>query len=75
MHRWTVMSLPDDSRRSIEFITEHQEQPFFLYFPQAMPGSTAAPLPVKRFVAEVGTVRGVMRLKNWIGQRVGSWIG
>ena len=37
------------TEEALEFITEHQEQPFFLYFPQAMPGSTAAPFASEAF--------------------------
>ena len=29
--------------RALEFIEQNKDQPFFLYFPQAMPGSTSAP--------------------------------
>ena len=37
------------TEEALEFITQHQEQPFFLYFPQAMPGSTAAPFASEAF--------------------------
>ena len=37
------------TEEALAFITEHQEQPFFLYFPQAMPGSTAAPFASEAF--------------------------
>ena len=33
----------------IRFITEHKAQPFFVYMPQAMPGSTARPFASERF--------------------------
>jgi arylsulfatase A len=35
--------------RVIEFITENRDRPFFVYMPQAMPGSTAAPFASERF--------------------------
>ena len=31
------------TERALQFIEQNQQRPFFLYFPQAMPGSTAAP--------------------------------
>jgi arylsulfatase A len=34
---------------SIDFITENQDKPFFLYLPHAMPGSTQAPFASKAF--------------------------
>lgn len=34
---------------SIEFIEEHQDEPFFLYLPHAMPGSTREPFASDRF--------------------------
>ena len=60
------------TEEALEFITEHQEQPFFLYFPQAMPGSTAHPLPVKRFVE---VERSVGRIEELDWSTVGSSIG
>ena len=38
-----------ETARAIEFITEHRHQPFFLYLPQSMPGSTAAPFSSPAF--------------------------
>jgi arylsulfatase A-like enzyme len=37
------------TERVIEFITENRDRPFFVYMPQAMPGSTAAPFASERF--------------------------
>lgn len=34
---------------AIEYIEQHQEQPFFLYLPQAMPGSTREPFASEEF--------------------------
>ena len=34
---------------AIRFIEEHREQPFFLYLPQAMPGSTSRPFASEAF--------------------------
>lgn len=34
---------------ALEFIEQHRDQPFFLYFPQCMPGSTAAPFASPEF--------------------------
>jgi len=34
---------------AVSFIRKHQEQPFFLYMPQAMPGSTRAPYASDQF--------------------------
>ena len=31
------------TQRAMQWIAEHKDEPFFLYFPQAMPGSTKAP--------------------------------
>ncbi len=31
------------TERAMKWIAEHQNEPFFLYFPQAMPGSTSTP--------------------------------
>ena len=35
--------------KAIEFITAHREQPFFLYLPHAMPGSTTSPFASEAF--------------------------
>ena len=37
------------TERAIEWITEHQDQPFFLYLPHAMPGSTRSPFASESF--------------------------
>ena len=37
------------TERSIEFIREHKDEPFFLYVPQAMPGSTKTPFASEEF--------------------------
>lgn len=37
------------TERAIEFIVRNKDQPFFLYFPQVMPGSTAAPFASPKF--------------------------
>ncbi len=37
------------TERAIEFIVQHRDQPFFLYLPHAMPGSTAAPFASAAF--------------------------
>ena len=37
------------TERVIEFITENRHRPLFVYMPQAMPGSTAAPFASERF--------------------------
>ena len=37
------------TERAKQWIAEHQEQPFFLYFPQAMPGSTRTPFASEAF--------------------------
>ncbi len=34
---------------ALEFIESHQDEPFFLYFPEAMPGSTKAPFASEPF--------------------------
>jgi arylsulfatase A len=34
---------------ALKWISEHRDQPFFLYWPQAMPGSTAAPFASEAF--------------------------
>ena len=51
MENETVVEAPCDrdtltkrlTERAMEWIGEHRDEPFFLYFPQAMPGSTRAP--------------------------------
>jgi arylsulfatase A-like enzyme len=37
------------TERTIEFIEQHRDQPFFVYLPHAMPGSTAAPFASEAF--------------------------
>jgi arylsulfatase A len=57
MENETVVEAPCDrdtltkryTERAMKWIEEHKEKPFFLYFPQAMPGSTAAPFSSKAF--------------------------
>ena len=57
MENETVVEAPADrdlltkcyTERALEFIEENKERPFFLYFPQAMPGSTAAPFASEGF--------------------------
>lgn len=39
----------DYTLRAIDFIEQNRERPFFLYMPQAMPGSTAAPFASAEF--------------------------
>jgi len=39
----------DYTLRAMEFIEKNQQQPFFLYMPQAMPGSTATPFASEDF--------------------------
>ncbi|WP_390620497.1 sulfatase family protein [Polystyrenella longa] len=39
----------DYTEKTISFIEEHQDEPFFLYLPQAMPGSTSTPFASPRF--------------------------
>lgn len=39
----------DYTLRALEFIQDNQQHPFFLYMPQAMPGSTAAPFASEQF--------------------------
>lgn len=51
MENETVIEAPCDrdgltkryTERAMEWIAEHKDDPFFLYFPQAMPGSTRTP--------------------------------
>ena len=37
------------TERTIEFIKEHRDEPFFVYLPHAMPGSTASPFASEAF--------------------------
>lgn len=39
----------DYTEKAIEFVTKHQDVPFFLYLPQAMPGSTKEPFSSEAF--------------------------
>jgi arylsulfatase A-like enzyme len=53
----TVIEAPCDrsgltkryTERVMEWIAQHKDEPFFLYFPQAMPGSTTAPFTSPAF--------------------------
>ena len=57
MENETVIEAPVDrdlltqryTERAVDFIRQHRDQPFFLYMPQAMPGSTAAPFASPEF--------------------------
>jgi len=57
MENETVIEAPCDrdgltkryTERAMEWIAEHKDEPFFLYFPQAMPGSTKTPFSSKQF--------------------------
>lgn len=57
MENETVVDAPVDrdmltqrlTERAMRFIDENRDGPFFLYFPQAMPGSTAAPFAGPNF--------------------------
>ena len=57
MENETVVEAPCDrngltkryTERAMEWIAEHKDQPFFLYFPQAMPGSTKTPFSSPAF--------------------------
>ena len=42
------------TERTIRFIEEHRERPFFIYLPHAMPGSTAAPFASEAFRGKSG---------------------
>jgi len=55
------------TEKAMEWIAENKNRPFFLYFPQAMPGSTSKPFPVRHFVARARMVPGGMPLRSWIG--------
>ncbi len=37
------------TERAMRWIAEHKDEPFFLYFPQAMPGSTSTPFSSEAF--------------------------
>ncbi len=37
------------TEEAIKFIDQHKEQPFFIYLPQCMPGSTSAPFSSEQF--------------------------
>ena len=37
------------TEKAVAWITEHKDEPFFLYLPQAMPGSTSSPFSSARF--------------------------
>lgn len=57
MQNETVVEAPPDrnlltqryTERAIAFLEDHRDEPFFLYLPQAMPGSTRAPFASERF--------------------------
>jgi len=57
MENETILEAPVDrnlltrrcTERTITFIDQHQDHPFFIYFPQPMPGSTAAPFASPKF--------------------------
>jgi putative membrane-bound dehydrogenase-like protein len=57
MENETVIEAPCDrdgltkryTERAMEWIVEHKDEPFFLYFPQAMPGSTKTPFSSEQF--------------------------
>ncbi len=57
MENETVIEAPVDrdgltkryTERALEFIEAHHEQPFFLYLPHAMPGSTSSPFASPAF--------------------------
>lgn len=57
MENETVIEAPVDrdyltlreTERALDFIERHRHHPFFLYLPQAMPGSTSAPFASPRF--------------------------
>jgi putative membrane-bound dehydrogenase-like protein len=57
MENETVIEAPCDrdgltkryTERAIQWIAEHKDEPFFLYFPQAMPGSTKTPFSSEQF--------------------------
>ena len=57
MENETVIESPCDrdgltkryTEKAMEWIAEHKDEPFFLYFPQAMPGSTKTPFASPAF--------------------------
>ena len=57
MENETVVEAPCDrngltkryTERAMDWIAAHKEEPFFLYFPQAMPGSTSTPFSSEAF--------------------------
>ena len=57
MENETVIEAPCDrdgltkryTERAVEWISENKDKPFFLYFPQAMPGSTKTPFSSPEF--------------------------
>ena len=57
MENETVIQAPCDrngltkryTERAMQWIAEHKDEPFFLYFPQAMPGSTSTPFSSEAF--------------------------
>ena len=57
MENETVIEAPCDrdgltkryTERAMDWIAEHKDEPFFLYFPQAMPGSTKTPFSSPAF--------------------------
>ncbi len=57
MENETVIEAPCDrngltkryTERAMQWIAEHKDEPFFLYFPQAMPGSTSTPFSSDAF--------------------------
>ena len=62
MENETVIEAPCDrdrltkrlTERAMEWIAEHKQGPFFLYFPQPMPGSTRAPFSSPAFKGKSG---------------------
>ena len=42
------------AERTVHFIEEHRERPFFIYLPHAMPGSTAATFSSETFRGKSG---------------------
>ncbi|WP_084426818.1 sulfatase family protein [Roseimaritima ulvae] len=57
MENETVIEAPCDrdgltkryTERAMQWIAQHRDEPFFLYFPQAMPGSTSTPFSSPQF--------------------------
>jgi len=62
MKNETVAEAPADrdlltrryTERALEFVERNKDRPFFLYFPQAMPGSTSAPFASAAFKGKSG---------------------